>query len=514
MNIGRLITDAVNRFPDRIAISFLDNKRTFSEFNKRVNRLANSLLQLGLQKGDRVADILQNSDNTLEVDFALAKAGLIRVAVNYRLTPEEILHNVNDSGALAVIAHEKFMNQVSFVKENSPRAKWFIGIGKSLDKSVFNHSYQDLMETGDEREPDIYIDENDIVSLNYTGGTTGRSKGAIRTHRMRLEGVRNALMAFNHETSPDDVFLHAGPMNHMSGLFALPHFVMGAKNVIMPKFDARVVLETIEKEKVTRTALVPTMIVRLLNETELNRYDLSSLKFVIYGGAPMPLGILQQAIGVMGNKFLQIYGMAECIPPVTVLRPGDHEGSVTEIMNSTGRPVLGVDLKVVDKSGSEAPVGEIGEIVTRGPHVMRGYWNDYIKTRDAIVNGWLYTGDLGFRDEKGFIHLVDRSKDMIISGGYNIYPKELEEVLYQHPAVLEAAVVGIPDPEWGEVVKAFVVLQEGMKASEDDLIQYVKKHLASYKKPKYVQFMKELPKSSLGKILKRELRKLGNSEGQ
>jgi acyl-CoA synthetase (AMP-forming)/AMP-acid ligase II len=301
-----------------------------------------------------------------------------------------------------------------------------------------------------------------------------------------------------------------GPVTHASGSMILPHILRGAKVVILSSFDVKALLETIQKERITTLYLVPTMIVMLLANPDLKKYDLSSLKNIRYGASPISPEVLKKAIEVFGNVFVQGYGLTEGMMPLTLLLKEDHilDGTEKKLkrLSSIGREVNVASVRIMDDEGKILPPGQIGEIVVQSDQVMKGYWKKPEATAETLRGGWLHTRDMGYMDEDGYIYLVDRKDDMIVSGGFNIYPKEVEDVLYSHPAVLEAAVFGVPDEKWGEAVKATVSLRPGMQATEEEIIEHCKKHLASYKKPKSVDFMKELPKSLYGKILRRQLK--------
>jgi acyl-CoA synthetase (AMP-forming)/AMP-acid ligase II len=347
-----------------------------------------------------------------------------------------------------------------------------------------------------------------LAWLFYTSGTTGRPKGAMLTHRNLLLMTLNVctdIYPFGH----DDIGLHAAPLTHGSGLYSLPMIAKGGTNVILdaPRFEPEAVFASIEKHKITVLPfMAPTMVKRLIDSETHTKYDLKSMRCIIYGGAPMYVEDLVAGLKAFGPVFAQIYGLGECPMTITGLSREEHDLNRPELLASAGKARLGVQVLIQDTDGNEVPRGSIGEIAVRSDIVMKGYWRNSEATNDTIVNGWMRTGDVGYMDEQGYLYILDRTKDMIISGGNNIYPREVEEVLLRHPAVQEACVFSVPDREWGEAVKAVVVLRPGNTAAEEELIDFCRNHLASYKKPRSIDFVAELPKNAYGKVLKRELR--------
>ncbi|MGH9388956.1 MAG: class I adenylate-forming enzyme family protein, partial [Vicinamibacteria bacterium] len=358
-------------------------------------------------------------------------------------------------------------------------------------------------------DPTGPADEDEIAHLYYTSGTTGNPKGVMLTHRNVVSNAKHQLAEKPwHE---GDVWLHAAPLFHLADAWAT--FVIPWRlglQVCVPVFEPKSVLEAIAKERVTQTILVPTMINALVNEPTVSSYDLSSVRFMMYGASPMPVELLRKAIPALGCEFYQGYGLTETSPLLTALHPEDHvlEGPSERVrrLASCGREITGVRVRVVREDGKEVAPGEVGEIVASGPNIMKGYWRNPDATREAIVEGWFHTGDLATRDEDNYIFIVDRKKDMIISGGENIYSTEVENVLYAHPGVLDAAVIGIPDEKWGERVLAVIVLREGAQATAEELIGFCQSKIAGYKIPRQVEFRRELPKTGSGKIAKREIR--------
>ena len=359
---------------------------------------------------------------------------------------------------------------------------------------------------------DAEVQPDDLAWLFYTSGTTGMPKGAMLTHRNLLDMTMNFYADICPGFGPDDVILHAAPLSHGSGLYALPNIAKGAANIILESksFDPELVYKTIQNYRVTNMFAAPTMIKLMVDSPAVGKYDHSSMKALNYGGAPMLVEDLKEAIVKLGPCLVQLFGQAESPMTITYLSHRDHvlEGTSeqTKRLASAGFQRTDVEVKILDSKDKELPPGEMGEIVTRSDLVMKGYWRNPKATADTIKNGWLHTGDMGYMDESGYLFIMDRSKDMIITGGENVYPREIEEVLVQHPAVREVAVIGIPDPKWGEAIKAVVSVVQGKSVTEEELFSFCKENIASYKKPKSVDFMDELPKNNYGKILKRELR--------
>ena len=496
MDVGRLVARAARRFADRIAVDGPQGQQTYAQLGDRVTRLARGLLSLGLQPGDRVLDLQTNQNTYIETDLATASAGLVRVALNYRLHPDDWARIAEDCGAVALIYDARFAEQTEALR-NGMKHVVAIGDAPGID-------YERLI-SGTSAEPlNLDIAPDALVSLNYTSGTTGRPKGVRRTHRNRMASlVAMTFDVLGGIPGPDDVYLHAGPITHTSGLFVLPFLAAGARQLIHPKYDPQAVVESVKHQGVTHTALVPTMIARLLALPDIE--PLSTLKMLGYAGAPMPAEQIRQAHQKLTPNLVQYYGLVEAIPPVTVLDAADHAKGLSdqpELLTSAGRPCFGVEVRVVDSDGTPLPPGEIGEVITRGDHVMLGYWGAAGDAVKAVRDGWLHTGDLGRLDAEGRLWLVDRKGDMIITGGYNVYPREVEDAIAEVPGVSQVAVVGVSDPEWGQRI---VALYTGT-ASEDAIAAHCRATLASYKKPKEIRRVDSFPLNSTGKIAKNVLR--------
>lgn len=506
MNIGYLLTKSALVYGNHPAIIFGAEEYTYAQFNARVNRLGWALKQLGLRKGDRVGILLQNSPQVLESLFACFKGGFVAVPMNFRLHPDEVSYILNNSGAKGLICGESFKASIQSIRADLEETRYFIGVGIKEEPGWL--AYEVLLASGNETEILEEVTAEDAVWLFYTSGTTGKPKGAIWTHRIVTFCVLNAcadIYPFSHS----DIGFHAAPLTHGSGFYSLPIIAKGGTNLILHTegFKPEVVFRLIQDRKVTVLPfMAPTMIKRLLDSESLDSYDLGSLKGIVYGGAPMYTEDLKNGLKKLGQVFVQVYGQGESPMTITALGRTDHDYGNETILSSAGIPRLGVQVKIFDARGQELPARQMGEIVARGDTVMPGYWNNPEATRETLRDGWLYTGDMGYMDERGYVFILDRSKDMIISGGNNIYPREIEEVILKNPMVSEVTVIGVPDPEWGEAVKAIVVIHQGRVITEADIIEHCKKFLASYKKPKSVDFVASLPKNNYGKILKRELR--------
>lgn len=508
MPMGDMIRRSAKRFPKKPALVFGNERLTYEELNERVNRLAHALLKLGLKKGDRVAVLLHNGPEFFEIYYASAKIGGIFVPINNLLKINELGQIFDYIEPRILFFDPDYAESLLSMGAEPKPAQDLVCVGGGALPGV--GTYRELMDKGKDDEPDLKISDDDIVSIFLTSGTTGLPKGAMRTHRHAY--VDALVGAIELNLRHDDRMLMVFPFYHVTWEDNMRHLLMANTVVIRRegRFDPREVLALMSREKITICQFVPTMISAMLQAEDVDKVDLSRFRLLTYAASPMPVELLKRAMKKFSCQFMQLYGQTETGPLATVLRPEDHvtDGSKEQLarLASAGRPVLNYEVRIVDDRGRDTPVGEVGEIVVRSESMTAGYWKMPKETAETIKEGWLHTGDFGRFDDDGFVYIVDRKNDMIISGGKNIYPREVEEVLYRHESVLEAAVIGVPDDHWGESVKAVVVLKPGKKATEQEIISFCKQDLASYKKPRSVEFRDELPKNPTGKILKRLLR--------
>jgi acyl-CoA synthetase (AMP-forming)/AMP-acid ligase II len=505
VDVGTVMRRSAMRYRDQVALEGPDGMRTFGQLEDRVVRLANALRSLGCQDEDRVLDLQSNACTYVETDLAISAAGLCRVALNYRLRPADWVRICGDSGSRVAIIQASFLT--SEIEELTCLLEHVIVIG---DPSA-GLDYETLIQRADTR-PLPVVPDDALVSLNYSSGTTGAPKGAQRTHRNRLASLGNMITDVLGRPAADDVWCHAGPITHASGLFVLPHLAFGARQVILPTWDPDAFAEAVSHRGVTGTVLVPTMVSRLLQRGDLDSvWSGHSLRRLCYAGAPMPSEHIVQARERITDQLVQFYGLVEAIPPVTVLDPQAHRlatSSRPELLGSCGRPALGVGLRVVDDEGEDVAPGEIGEILTGGDHVMRGYFRSLGDGTEvkSVADGWLRTGDLGRIDESGYVYLVDRRGDMIITGGYNVFPREVEDAVARFEGISEVAVVGVPDDEWGQRVVAFYTTSPQARLDESILAQHCRDALPGFKRPREFRQVPAMPLTSTGKIDKKALR--------
>ena len=507
MNVGAYLSRAARHYPDRIGVVYEGTRLTWAQANARSNAFAHALLQLGVRTGDRVGIFMSNCHQYLEVLFGCFKLGVTAIPMNARLHPKEVAYHLNDARAVALVLTEEFGDDINSIRDELPHTRHFITVGRPAPDQL---DYEALIAAAPAGgDPTVEVAPDHVAWLFYTSGTTGRPKGAMLTHA-NLVATSVGWAADLMPLSPDEVTLHCAPLSHGAGIHAVAAVAKATTNVILKKFDPEAICQAIEAEGVTNTWMVPTQVKLFTNSPALDRYDVSTLQYVVYGGAPMYLEDLKFAIRRLGRIWVQIFGQGESPMTGTYLRREEHvldgDEETMRRMQSAGIARTDMEVRILDEDDREVPTGELGEICLRGPAVMKGYWERPEETERTLRNGWLHTGDLGRMDERGYVYVVDRSKDMIISGGMNIYPREVEEVLQQHPAVFECTVIGVPDPKWGEAVKGVVVLRPGHAVTEQELIDFCRQHMASYKKPQSIDFVDELPKSAYGKILKRELR--------
>jgi long-chain acyl-CoA synthetase len=511
------------RFPHRVALEFLGRSLTYLELWREVEAFAKGLQEAGLRPGDRVAIMLPNSPQFVIAFYGTLLAGGVGVNVNPMYTPRELRHQLQDAGVQALVILDQLLPRYQEVKAEVPvrllvrtGIQDYLPFPKNLlyplmlrrkgqaPKALEGVPWRAFLKRG--RPEPVAVDLDDLALLQYTGGTTGLAKGAMLTHRNLSSNALQVRAWIPDFREGEEVVLGAIPFFHVYGMTVAMNLALlgAAKLVLLPRPEIGPIVEAIEKHRVTLFPGVPTLYVAFNNFPGIEKRDLKSVRACISGSAPLPLEVAERFEKLTGAKLVEGYGLTEA-SPVTHCNPLYGERR----LGSVGLPLPGVDAKVVDEEGKEVPLGEVGELIVKGPNVMKGYWNRPEETQKALKDGWLFTGDLARMDQDGYFYIVDRKKDMIIAGGYNIYPREVEEVLYGHEAVQEAAVVGVPDPYRGETVAAFIVLKEAYrgKVTEKDIEAFCRANLAAYKVPRIIQFRDSLPKSSVGKILKRELTK-------
>ncbi len=483
--------------------------RTWTECGERVARLAGALRgELGLADGGRAAILALNSDRYFEFSHAMPWAGGVFVPINTRLAPPEIEYWLTDAGAEILFVDDTFAEVAAALRDNLPALRELVYVGDG-ETPADMHNYEELVAANDPAE-DRVKGYDDLAALYYTGGTTGISKGVMLSHRNLVCNALHIVPMFGFRQGMR--WLHAGPMFHIAdGLSIFGVTMVAGRHIFIPGFEPKAVLEAIEEYKITDGLLVPTMINMLVHHPAVGEHDISSLRHLTYGASPMPEAVIRRAVEVMPNcDFTHAYGQTETAPLVSANGPDAHRGEGLEkgLFKSCGWPVLDVEIKIVDEEGAEVPRGTVGELCARGPNVMLGYWNKPEQTAAALRDGWMHSGDGAYMDPDGYIFIVDRVKDMIISGGENIYSAEVESAVHLHTAVAECAVIGVPDEQWGERVHAIVRLKDGEAASVEDIIAHCHEHIAGFKCPRSIDFRDEpLPLSGAGKILKTELRK-------
>ncbi|RKQ20113.1 AMP-binding protein [Ureibacillus endophyticus] len=525
--VQSLLTRAYEKHPNKISVHFMGRDLTFKEVYESSLKFANYLRRLGVEKGDRVAIMLPNCPQAVIAYYGVLLAGGIVVQTNPLYTERELQYQMEDSGAKVilsldilypritkVIKRTKIENVIiTAIKDYLPFPKNLIypfiqkkqyGFSVKVEHKGITHLFTEIMRTQEPASLEVdFNSEDDIALLQYTGGTTGSPKGVMLTHKNLIANTKMCDAWMYKCKDGEEVFLGVLPFFHVYGMTTvlILSVMKYSKMVLLPKFDIEQTLKAIDKHKPTLFPGAPTMYIGLLNHPEIGKYDLSSIKACLSGSAPLPVEVQEKFEAITGGKLVEGYGLTET-SPVT------HVNFIwgNRVKGSIGVPWPDTDAVILRSSdGIILPPGEIGEIAIKGPQVMKGYWNRPEDTAMTFIDGWFLTGDLGYMDENGYFYVVDRKKDMIIAGGFNIYPREVEEVLYEHDAVQECVVAGIPDPYRGETVKAFIVLKEGKSVTEEELDKYCRQNLAAFKVPRYYEFRKELPKTAVGKILRRTL---------
>jgi len=514
MNTTDFLNIASAICPDRELMVFQDKRWTFEQTNERVDRLANALTGLGIGKGDRVGILLVNCYQYVEAYFALAKIGAIMVPLNFRAKADELGYMLANAETKLLFVGARYLDMIEKMMPDLPSVERCVSVDEESEGTLF---YENLIASGSPEEVYTEIDDEDITILMYTAGTTGRPKGVPLKHSGFVSYILDSVEPANPEIEERNLL--TVPLYHIAGIQAMLAAVYGGRTlVLMSQFDTKEWLETVQKERANRAMLVPTMLKWIVDDPDFDSYDLSSLKVITYGAAAMPYEVIKKAIELLPSaRFINAFGQTETASTITFLGPDDHviEGTEEEkekklkrLTSSIGKPLPDVEVKIVDEEGKSLPLYDVGEIVAKGPRIMSGYWKDEEKTAKVMTSdGWLRTGDNGYIDDEGYIYLAGRGDDLIIRGGENISPKEVEDVLYSHPKVEDAAVIGIPDPEWGQECRAIVVLKTGESATEEEIMDHCKS-LSGFKRPKSVVFIDEIPLNQMGKVLKVKLREL------
>lgn len=489
-----------------------DRTLTYHEAQAITFRLARAFVEAGLQVGDRIAILSKNSIEYILLYLAAARAGVVSVPLNYRLAPSAWGYILNNAGASVLFASAEFSGAVHPLRAELHSVQRFVQVGDSSagGRSPGWEAYQDWVDAHPAAPLEREVSPEDDVFQLYTSGTTGHPKGAVLTHRNVATHL--AQIGLAHRIQPQERLLVVAPVFHVAAANAgvFPMIFAGGSLYIQADFKPAEVVRALSEERIGMTVLVPAMIQACLTavpDAAERRYD--ALRLIHYGGSPIAEATLRRALEVFQCDFSQGYGMTEATGGITYLTAGDHRRALAEnpgLLLSAGRPLPGTEIRIVDLDDRPLPNGQIGEIVVRGPQVMKEYWNQPQATAETLRGGWLHTGDAGLLDDEGYLYIHDRLKDMIVSGGENVYPRMVEEVLYRHPAVADAAVIGVPDPKWGETVMAILVLREGMPATEDEIIAFCKNHLGGFQCPRSVTFVESLPRTPSGKVLKRVLR--------
>jgi long-chain acyl-CoA synthetase len=533
ITMPQALTRSVNQFPDKTALIFIDSRISYKQLDDMVNRFANALIDLGVKPGDKVAMLMPNMPQLVAATYGAWRAGAVVIMNNPLYTDKELEYQFNNSESSFLITLDLLGPRMIALKPKTPIKHIVVAhirdhlrfpkkqllpiVAKDKHRNIPPtpnvYEWMDVLKKYPATNPNIPVDFESLASLQYTGGTTGVSKGVMLTHANLVKNVQQTLAFFPGFNRGENTLLGTLPFFHSFGLTTCMNISiwMGWTDVLIPRPEPEALLEAVHKYKVNFFPAVPTMYVGVLNHPKASQYNLTSIKGCFSGAAPLPIEVIKEFESKTGSQICEGYGLSETSPVATT----NPFGGVTKV-GSVGLPVPDTDIKIVDliDGQKEMPMGESGEIIIKGPQVTSGYYKMPEETAIAIRDGWLYTGDIGKMDEDGYFYIVDRKKDMIIAGGYNIYPREIDEVLFEHPKILEACAVGIPDPYRGETVKAFVVLKPGETMTAEEVIKYCQEKLAKYKVPKMVEFMTSLPKSGVGKILRKELRAMELAKGK
>ena len=514
MNTSDFLNVAVAICPERDFMVFEKKRLTYEQADERINRMANILIGLEVSKGTRIGMLNVNCPQYIETYFAAAKIGAIFVPLNFRARADELTYMIDMAEIKVLFVGERYTDLVREILPNLPGLETCISIGGPEEKM---HNYEDLMASASHEPCFIDIEDEDTTILMFTSGTTGRPKAVPLTH----ESFSSYILANVDPADPEmeEKNILTVPLYHVAGIQAVLSAVYGGRTLIlMSQFDVRGWLETVQSENVNRAMLVPTMIKQLIDFPDFRQYDLSRLEIITYGAAAMPFEVIKKAIAAFpGVSFINAFGQTETASTIAMLGPEDHNLRGTEeekakklkrLATSIGKPLPDVDVRIIDENGNNVPTGATGEIVAKGPRIMSGYWQDAEKTAQAFTaDGWLRTSDMGYMDEDGYIYLAGRADDLIIRGGENISPREVEEVLVNHPKIMDAAVVGVTSEEWGQEPMAIVVMKDGETATQEEIIEFIRTKLASYKRPRSVIFVDNLERNAMGKLSRKNLLK-------
>jgi len=513
MNTLDFLSIAKDICPERPSIVFEGKRWTYEELDRRTNQLARGLMGLGVKKGDSIGILEVNCNEYIESYFGVTKLGALFVPLNFRAKAEELTYMINHAEIKVLFIGSRYLELLKEIRHNCQGLKECIFIGKSNGNFI---NYEDLINSVSSGDILGEADEEDITIIMYTSGTTGRPKAVPLRHHAFVSYVLENVEPASPEIEERNLL--SVPFYHVAGFQSMLSSIYGGRTIVlMRQFDVDEWFRTVEMEKVNRSMLVPTMLKRIIDHPDFGKYNLSSLKVITYGAAPMPFDVITKAIKMLPwVRFINAFGQTETASTITALGPEDHiiEGTEEErekklkrLTSSIGRPLPDVEIKIVDEEGNPLPPNQTGEIWARGPRVMTGYWKDDQKTAETITpDGWLRTGDMGWMDEEGYIYLAGRADDMIIRGGENISPEEVEDVIESHPKVEEAAVIGVPDPEWGQEPRAIVVVKRGETVTSEEIIEYCRLRLAGFKRPRSVIFVPSLPRNPMGKVLRKKLR--------
>jgi fatty-acyl-CoA synthase len=501
VNVANFLAKSARKYPNKVALIFAERRETYAELNNRVNRLANALMAHGVRRGSKVALLFNNCHEFVESLYAALKLGGVAVPLNARLSPREMINLLRHSEASALICGEEFLERAETIRQQMERIEKFIICGNRAPDPFI--SYEMLLQMASSEEPSSgEVDDSEDAFILYTAGTTAQPKGAVLTHQNCIWNSINYCMV--QLTSFEDLSLVVFPLCHVAALGTLiAHIFIGGTSLLKKAFDPYDCLETIQRMRINRWSAVPTIYNVIVNLPDLHKYDLSSVKKLGSGAAAMPVEIKNRLAEIFPHAGItDSYGQTEAAGSITILLPEDAFRKTACV----GQPLPTVEVRLVNEKDEDVPLGEVGELIYNGYNRMKGYYKDPEGTQEVLRGGWMHSGDLARMDEEGYFYIVDRKKDMIVTGGENVYSREVEEVITLHPKVAEVAVVGLPDPKWGEAVTAFVVPKAGVSLSADEIIQFCKAQIAAHKAPKSVCFLSSLPKNAVGKILKRELK--------